>query len=39
MVAALSLGDQGYSVHLVEREKELGGLLKTLYRTLDGSDV
>ena len=28
MTAALNLANQGYEVHLVEREKELGGLLK-----------
>lgn len=39
MVTALSLGDQGYDVHIVEKDDELGGLLKNLYWTLDGSDV
>ncbi len=39
MITALSLGDQGYDVHIVEKENGLGGLLKNLYRTLDGSDV
>jgi heterodisulfide reductase subunit A-like polyferredoxin len=39
MTAALSLGDQGFEVHLVEKETELGGLAKNVYRTLDGSDV
>ena len=39
MSAALSLADQGFDVHLVERESELGGLARNLYRTLDGSDV
>ncbi len=39
MITALSLGDQGYNVHIVEKEPAVGGLLKNLYRTLDGSDV
>ncbi len=39
MNASLSLAAQGYGVHLVEREKELGGLLTNLYTTIDGDDV
>ncbi|MBF0102671.1 MAG: CoB--CoM heterodisulfide reductase iron-sulfur subunit A family protein, partial [Desulfobacterales bacterium] len=39
MTAALSIADQGFSVHLVEKEKQLGGLVNKLYRTLDQSDV
>jgi heterodisulfide reductase subunit A len=39
MTTALSIADQGFDVHIVEREKELGGLLRNLYYTLDGSDV
>jgi heterodisulfide reductase subunit A len=39
MTAALSLADQGFHVSLIERQKELGGLLKNLYRTLEGDDV
>ena len=39
MVAAQSLGDQGYDVHLIEKNDELGGLVRNLYRTLDASDV
>jgi len=39
MTAALSLADQGFHVSLIEKEKELGGLLKNLYRTLEGDDV
>ena len=31
MNAALSIGDQGYTVHLIERENELGGHLKDIY--------
>jgi heterodisulfide reductase subunit A len=32
MTAALSLANQGFKTHLVEREKELGGRIKTLYK-------
>ncbi|HMK59932.1 MAG TPA: 4Fe-4S binding protein [Dissulfurispiraceae bacterium] len=39
MTAALSLADQGFDVHIVEREKELGGLIRNLYYTQDGSDI
>jgi heterodisulfide reductase subunit A len=39
ITAALSLADQGFHVSLIERGKELGGLLKNLYRTLEGEDV
>lgn len=38
MTAALDLSDQGYDVHLVEKEKELGGNLRHIYYTLDGED-
>ncbi|MBI5843244.1 MAG: CoB--CoM heterodisulfide reductase iron-sulfur subunit A family protein [Deltaproteobacteria bacterium] len=39
MTAALSLGGQGFDVHLVEREKELGGLARNLRRTGEGREV
>jgi heterodisulfide reductase subunit A len=39
MTAALSLADQGFHVSIIEKEKEPGGLLKNLYRTLEGADV
>lgn len=39
MTAALSLAEQGFDVHIVEKERELGGLARNLYRTLDKSDV
>ena len=39
MTAAKSLADQGYETHLVERENELGGQARNLYRTADGADV
>lgn len=39
MTTALALGDQGFDVHIVEKEDRLGGLANQVYRTLDGSDV
>ena len=39
MTSALSLADQGFEVHLVEKEKELGGLLKKVHRTIEAADV
>jgi heterodisulfide reductase subunit A len=39
MTSALALADQGFPVHLVEKEAELGGIARNVYRTLDGSDV
>jgi heterodisulfide reductase subunit A-like polyferredoxin len=38
MVGALSMADQGYSVYLVEREKELGGRLRQIYDNGNGGD-
>jgi heterodisulfide reductase subunit A-like polyferredoxin len=38
MVGALSMADQGYSVYLVEREKELGGRLRQIYNSGNGGD-
>jgi heterodisulfide reductase subunit A len=37
MVAALAIADHGFEVNLVEREAELGGNLRSLHRTLEGS--
>ena len=37
--ASLSLATQGYQVHLVEREPQLGGLLRRVRRTIEGDDV
>ncbi len=37
MSAALALAEHGVEVCLVEREKQLGGLLQNLHRTIDGS--
>ena len=39
MTCALSIADQGYEVYLVEREKELGGMARRIYHTLEGLDV
>ncbi|MDI6781097.1 MAG: FAD-dependent oxidoreductase [bacterium] len=38
MTAALSLAEAGFDVELVEREAQLGGNLKYLYSTMDGSN-
>jgi len=38
MTAALNLAEQGFGVYLVERERELGGRLRQIYYTADGSD-
>ncbi len=39
MTAALGIADQGFQVHLVEREATLGGLLHNVHSTLEGADV
>ncbi len=39
MTAALGLADQGFEVHLVEREAELGGVARRIRTTLEGLDV
>ncbi len=39
MTCALSIAEQGFEVYLVEREKELGGMARRLYYTLEGLDV
>ncbi len=39
MTAALALADQGFEVFLVEKSKELGGLLRKIYYTLDNEDA
>jgi len=38
MTAALSLADQGFPVHLVEKETELGGNLRRVYTTNSGKN-
>lgn len=37
--AALNLAQQGYEVVVVEKEKELGGLVRYLHHTIEGFDV
>ena len=39
ITSSISLGDQGYDVHLVEKDDKLGGLVNHLYRTIEGGDV
>jgi heterodisulfide reductase subunit A-like polyferredoxin len=39
MTAALSLAEQGFAVNLVEKEGELGGLVRNLRFMPDGSEV
>ncbi len=39
MVSALSLADQGFPVSIVEKSPELGGNLRQLYYTVEGTDV
>jgi heterodisulfide reductase subunit A-like polyferredoxin len=38
MNSALALADQGFPVHLIEREEELGGSLRHIHYTLEGPD-
>lgn len=39
MTSALAIAKQGYKVHLLEKEKELGGLARQIHTTLEGMDV
>jgi len=39
MNSALGLANQGFEVHLVEREKELGGMARRIQTTLEGVNV
>ncbi len=39
MVAALDLAQQGFETYLIEREKELGGIAREIYSTLEGDNV
>jgi len=39
MAAALSLAEQGIPVHLVEKEKELGGIARRIHYTLERTDI
>ncbi len=39
MTCALSIAKQGYQVHLVEKERELGGMARRIHTTVEGMDV
>ena len=39
LTAAVTLADQGFPVHLVERQQQLGGTVREIHTTLDGGDV
>ena len=39
MTSALSIANQGHEVHLLEKEKDLGGMARKIYYTLEGMDV
>jgi len=39
MTCALSIAQQGHEVHLVEKERDLGGLARRVHYTLEGLDV
>jgi heterodisulfide reductase subunit A len=39
MTAALGLANQGFEVYLVEREKEIGGLVRDLHYLIDGTKL
>jgi heterodisulfide reductase subunit A len=39
MTAALQLADAGFTTFLVEKEAELGGQMRHIFRTIEGADV
>jgi len=39
MISALSLAEQGFEVHLVEKNTNLGGVAQRIHYTLEGMDV
>jgi heterodisulfide reductase subunit A len=39
MTCALSIASQGFDVYLIEKERELGGIARRLYFTIEGMDV
>jgi heterodisulfide reductase subunit A len=39
LTAALDIAAQGYPVHIIEREKELGGFARNFFHKEDGKDV
>jgi heterodisulfide reductase subunit A len=39
MTCALSIAEQGHEVHLVEKDRDLGGIARRIHYTLEGLDV
>jgi len=39
MTSALSLGEQGFEVFLIEKDSEIGGVARRIHYTLEGLDV
>lgn len=39
MTSALSMAKQGFKVHLLEKNKDLGGMARRIHTTLEGVDV
>jgi heterodisulfide reductase subunit A len=39
MTCALSMANQGHEIHLVEKEKDLGGTARRIHTTLEGLDA
>ncbi len=39
MTSALSIASQGFEVYLIEKERELGGMARRIYYTIEGMDV
>ncbi|MGD9347618.1 MAG: FAD-dependent oxidoreductase [Candidatus Aminicenantes bacterium] len=39
MTSALALANQGFEVHLVEKDTELGGMARRIFYTVEGLDV
>ena len=39
MTCALSIAKQGHEVHLIEKQKELGGMARRIHTTIEGMDV
>lgn len=39
MIAALQLADAGFKTYLVEKDPELGGQMRHIFKTIEGADV
>jgi len=39
MTCAIQLAEEGYETHIVEKEKELGGILRRIHYTLNGENA